>query len=106
MNLVTILIVVLILALVLYGISLVPLDSRAKSLIYIVLVVLVIFWLVSQSGVAFGQSRSHNPLEDFLRGIETRQGNSNVNCNIQHRLDRRGDIRWIRIECNDRRYGR
>jgi len=106
MNLVTILIVILILALALWGISMIPLDSRAKSLLYIVLVVLVIFWLISQSGLVNAQVRGHNPLEDFLRGIETRQGNSNVNCNIQHRLDRRGDIRWIRIECNDRRYGR
>jgi hypothetical protein len=37
--------------------------------------------------------------------MENRQGNSNVECNIQHRLDRRGDIRWIRIDCSsDRRY--
>lgn len=61
---------------------------------------------LSLSTVAQAQYGRGNPLEDFLRGLENRRGDSNLNCRVQHQLDRRGDIRWLSIDCRGYRGGR
>jgi hypothetical protein len=56
MSLVGIMIVVVILALFLWAISMIPIEPRLKTVLYVVLAVLLIIWLISQLGGVHGIS--------------------------------------------------
>jgi hypothetical protein len=49
--LVSLLIGVLIIVVICYGISLIPMDARLRNLVYLVIAVLVLIWLLSKLGV-------------------------------------------------------
>lgn len=49
------------------------------------------------------QAQAGNPfrnLDDFFSRMERNNPNPALNCNTFKRLDRRGDIVWLRLECN------
>jgi Ca2+/H+ antiporter len=105
--LVQVLILVIVVGGLLYILNILPLDATIKAIGRVVILIMAALYAISLlAPMVNAQGRyERNPLEDFLRGLEARQGNSNVNCNIQHRLDRRGDIRWLRVDCSsDARY--
>jgi hypothetical protein len=103
--LVQVLILVIVVGGLLYILNILPLDATIKAIGRVVVLIMAALYAISLLAPMVNAQTRYNPLEDFLRGLEGRQGNSNVECNIQHRLDRRGDIRWIRIDCQaDRRY--
>lgn len=107
-QLLQILILVVVVGGLLYILSILPIDQTIKTIGRVVIVIIAAVYAISMiAPMLDAQVRRGNPLEDYLYGLENRQGNSTVSCNVQHRLQRNGDIRWIRIECTDnRRYGR
>lgn len=103
-TLLQILILVIVVGGILYVLGILPIDNTIKAIGRVVIIIVAAVYAITLLAGMVNAQQRYNPLEEFLRGIETRQGNRDLDCNVQHRLDRRGDIRWIRIDCSqDRR---
>lgn len=84
--------------------SYLPRALTAVALLLFAITAALLLW----GATASAQPRpSYNPLEEVFRSLERGRTTTALNCSAETRLNRRGDVIWLRMTCEGdrRRYG-
>jgi hypothetical protein len=106
-SLIEILILVIVVGAILYILSILPIDATLKTIgRVVVLVIAAIYAITMLMPLLHAQPSRYqrNPMEEFYRGLEGRQTNPNLNCTVNRRINRNGEIVWLRMDCRGDNY--
>lgn len=105
-SLIQILILVIVVGGLLYILSILPIDATLKTIgRVVILIIAAIYAITMLMPLLNAQDRyQRNPMEDFFRGLEGRQTNPSLDCTVNRRINRNGDIVWLRMDCRGDNY--
>ena len=100
-SLIQVLILVIVVGGLLYILSILPIDATIKTIGRVVILILAAIYAITMLAPLLNAQPAYrgNPLEDFFNRMDRNNPNPRLSCDTYKRLNRQGEIIWLRMEC-------